>query len=95
MPVDRFSTPPVSVDCEVDELARRIKKRVNCAKLRFAPCVKAAEAVVAGRISEHAIEELLENLESLRRNGRLTAPASCYFNGGLRKLLGTPPPKPK
>lgn len=84
---DPDDEPPLSSDAEVEELAWRIKRRVNCKKLRFSPCLKAAQAVVDGEISRHSIEELLENLDALRRHSKLKAPASAYFNGGLKKLL--------
>lgn len=75
-------------DGDLQYWINRILRRVGCPNLRAAPCRRAAQAVLDGRLSENALEQLLENVETKRRNKQLNCPPSAYFNGGLNRLLG-------
>lgn len=80
---------------EYDRWYRLIKRRVNCRNLFDGRAKQAARAIVGGTIAESAMVELLENLDTKRKNGELNIPPSAYFNGGLDILLGVRKYKPK
>lgn len=69
----------------VEDLAAKLMAAVRCPRLRQSPCLRAAWAVIEGRVPLADVDAVLRSLEAARP--RLRAPASAYFVQAIKRLF--------
>lgn len=77
---------PEQQEQAAEQRAQIIFQRVNCPRMRMAPCVRMAWHVVEGRIDWKPIAQLLKLLDQLDQAGQLGCPRSAYANRGFDKI---------